>query len=132
MYVPQLPLFSSQRVCYVLLIMSQQERYRLINAFFHTLAQDDERQSKRPLYQYPTYGDAHSVWSRSAYTKDELAETDIRGPELCHFYSFWSKFESSKAFEWVIKYDPKDFVEFDHPRVERCACLVLSTFRWSN
>lgn len=101
-----------------------QERYRLINKFYDTLARDDQRQSRRALHQYPTYGDARSVWARSAFTKEDLATADIHGPDLHHFYAFWTKFESSKEFEWVIKYDETELAQYGNPRFDRYAFLL--------
>ncbi|EIM82620.1 DnaJ-domain-containing protein [Stereum hirsutum FP-91666 SS1] len=99
--------------------ISSDERYRVIGAFFDTLAKDDARQSKRNLNHYPSYGDAHSVWSRSACTKEELAALDTRAPEVCYFYGFWNKFVSSKGFEWVMRYDEEYFHQFGNARLDR-------------
>ncbi|KAK0199432.1 hypothetical protein DFS33DRAFT_1368223 [Desarmillaria ectypa] len=72
--------------------------FNIIPKFFASLVDDELNWSGKQASSYPSFGDAHSVFDLSTYTDEE--RVNISGPEVRRFYTFWSKFQTAKRFEW--------------------------------
>jgi hypothetical protein len=43
-----------------------------------------------------------TVWQRDSWNRDEVEPTAY---EARQFYAFWTKFNTEKTFEWVVRYN---------------------------
>lgn len=53
----------------------------------------------------PVFSCAHTVWSRQDWHGDPLYALLEGVYEVKGFYDFWTRFETSKTFEWVEIHD---------------------------
>lgn len=72
--------------------------FNIVAKFFARVVDDELQWSGKQPSSYPSFGDACSVFDISTYTDDERA--NISGTEIRRFYTFWSKFQTAKRFEW--------------------------------
>jgi len=76
--------------------------FSIFQNFFACLAHDEWLLSG---VKCPSFGCAHSFWTRQGWDEQELREIGVHGPEVREFYKFWTKFETKKSFEWIKRYD---------------------------
>ncbi|KAG5642489.1 hypothetical protein DXG03_002713 [Asterophora parasitica] len=86
---------------------SKQGLFRRMHDFFLCLALDERRWGSTK--EFPTFGCAHSVWSRKDWIWDPEFAQFLSSANTLHevdaFYSVWSRFETAKTFEWEAPYD---------------------------
>ncbi|GLB38120.1 putative ATP-dependent protein binding [Lyophyllum shimeji] len=74
--------------------------FAIFDDFFRCLALDELRWGAKNTF--PRFGSAHYVWSRADWEWDPRFAGFARGKcEVQDFYAVWSRFETSKTFEWV-------------------------------
>ncbi|KAK0470416.1 uncharacterized protein EV420DRAFT_1757938 [Desarmillaria tabescens] len=91
--------------------------FNIVPKFFAKLVEDELQWSGKQASSYPSFGDAHSVFDLSTYANEERA--NISGPEVRRFYTFWSKFQTAKRFEWFQPVHCPNPYCMDDPRCQR-------------
>jgi hypothetical protein len=71
----------------------------VVHNFFQCLAHDELKWGNKR--KTPDFGCAHAVWSRQDWRGDPIYARMDSVYEVKGFYDFWTKFETSKSFEWV-------------------------------